>query len=239
MFTRRKRGNPMTKIEKNKFSMYLSTESILDNYQTDITSRQMLKESADKFTNITKEIREKDNKYLNVKKGSTAGKDSAKDALIEELMVKVGALHILARKLGDDNLKEITDVTRSDLRELRDPELLLKAGMIHEHFKDYIEDLKKNGITDQSLIELEKAVSNYEDAINKKDAKQAESKTSRKDLSELFELADDILKNELDRSMEFVKKDNPEFYKNYKSARLIKDLAKPRTKKTMAEMKDN
>jgi hypothetical protein len=219
----------MTKVEQNKYSMFSAIESILGKFQPMIGSQPMLKECSDNFTNVLDELRDKDNTYLNVKKGSREDKDTAKERLIDELTAKAGALFVFARKTGNGNLKAVTEVTRSGLERLRDPELLQKAKVILENFRENLEELKKNGMTDQSLADLDKAVNNFDTAIGKKDSKQAEGKASRKDLNEIFDEADDILKNDLDRLVELVKNDSPDFYNQYKAARVIKDLGQPKS----------
>jgi hypothetical protein len=220
----------MTKSEQNKFSMYRAIESILEDFKESIDAKPMLKDSTDNFKKVLQEFMDKDNTYLNVKKGTTADKESAEEKLIEELMVKAGVLFVHARKTDNGNLKALSQVTRSGLQQLRDPELLQKAKSILENFRDNLEELKKSGMTDQSLTDLEGVVKNYEDAVNKKDSKQAEGKASRKDLKDLFSEVDDILKNDLDRLIEMVRTDNADFYNRYKAARSIKDLGQPRTK---------
>ena len=224
----------MTKVEQNKFAMYCAIESILGNFTSDIETKPLLKDIADAFKSDLQEIRDKDNTYLNVKKGSTADKDSAEEELIEELLAKGGALHVIARKKNDGNLKLLSDVKRSNLKHLRDTELMQRAKLILESFKENQEELKNHGMTDTSLTELENAVNDYEDAVNNRDTKHAEGKASRKDLKALFTETDDILKNELDRLMEMVKDDSEEFYNQYKAARTIKDLGF-RKKQTSSE----
>jgi hypothetical protein len=65
------------------------------------------------------------------------------------------------------NLKAVSEVTRSGLERLRDPELLQKAKAILENFRDNIEEMKKNGMTDQSLAELDLAVNDYGAAVSR------------------------------------------------------------------------
>jgi hypothetical protein len=125
-------------------------------------------------------------------------------------------LFIYARKTGNGNLKAISEVTRSGLERLRDLELFQKAKAILENFSDNIEEMKKNGMTDQSLAELDVAVNDYGTAIGNKDSKQVEGKAIRKDLDASL-MKSKILKNEI-----------PELYNQYKTARIIKDLGQPR-----------
>ena len=52
----------------------------------------------------------------------------------------------------------------------------------------------------------------------------AERSAARIALAELFDNADETLKKDLDKLIELVKKDAPQFYNAYYAARVIKDL---------------
>jgi hypothetical protein len=227
----------MTTNEYNKFSMYSAIGKILENYATVTDSSPLLKESTEKFIKILEVIRIKDNSYLNAKKGAVEDKETAEEKLIGEILVKAGVMFVFARKTGNGNLKALTDVKRTILLKMRDTELLQRAKAILENLKTNQEELLKNGLTATSADEFESAIKDYEDAIGEKDAKQAEAKASRKDLKDLFDESDDILKNDIDRLMELVKDGNADFYNRFKAARTIKDLGAGKKTKAVEENK--
>lgn len=67
-------------------------------------------------------------------------------------------------------------------------------------------------------------VANYEKSIEVQEDSFAQSKAPRQRLGELFDLAEEILNEELDAMMDRIKNDHSGFYKDYQENRVIRDL---------------
>ena len=80
------------------------------------------------------------------------------------------------------------------------------------------------GVTAVTIAALDTKLNSYSSALGGKEASFTTRLAAGKVLSELFDDADGILKDQLDRMMEMFAPTDQQFYLEYKSAREIKDL---------------
>ena len=74
------------------------------------------------------------------------------------------------------------------------------------------------------LDDLKSQIAAYDAATKQVSSGMAERVGARTAVSDLFIQADQILKDELDRMMQFFRVGAPEFYNDYRAARVIKDI---------------
>lgn len=87
--------------------------------------------------------------------------------------------------------------------------------------------LAKFGVTESQIERLQSALQEYGQAIAGSLISIPYKSTVLARLEQLFEMAGDLLKNELDRYALIARTDYPDFYSKYQTARLIKDLRGP------------
>lgn len=204
--------------------MYQGVATVLDEGKDTLAKIPALVELHEEFQQVLDQISEKDKKYLNVSKGATADKDEAEDKLIEALVTVSASLYVYARRSKQENIKSLSRIRPSALKKMRDSELAQKALTIYETANEHKEQLSKYGV-DQAIVDgLKTKITNFENAMGTKESKFAESKAARQELGELFDVADDVLKEDLDYLVELTKDHSPEFYNKYQAARVIKDL---------------
>lgn len=214
----------MTKREENKYSMYKAVNVVLDKYQSAIDQIPAFVQCENDFKSKLDLISENDTKYKTTLKGAKATKDDAEDELIGVIMKVARPVYVFARRKKDENLKALTRWTDSGLKKLRDTELLQIGKNISNKITENVSELADFGITSAISDDFQATVKAYDDALGGRDSKSTESKTARKDLTDDFYDADDILKEDLDSMIESVKSDHPQFYKEYHAARIIKDM---------------
>ena len=80
------------------------------------------------------------------------------------------------------------------------------------------------GVDKEAVEDLKTKVTVYENLLESKESKTAESKAARQELGEIFDQADEILSEELDNMIELIKDSDQDFYNKYQAARVIKDI---------------
>jgi hypothetical protein len=77
------------------------------------------------------------------------------------------------------------------------------------------------GVTAAMITDLQNAITAYSATLAKPNAAKSQTKTATENLSKLFKEADDILNRRLDLDIDLFKTSKPEFYSQYKTARII------------------
>lgn len=214
----------MTKSEKNIFAMYKAVNAVLTGNATEVDKLPALKDSHTRFSNKITELGSKDTDYISKTDGKTISKTDAENELIENILPVVGGLQVFAKIIDNHELKVTTKVTVTDMKRMRDNELINKAKQIFDFANTNSAELVNYGITADTITQLNTLITNYEAALSDQGSSFAEKQAARKALTLLFDTADDILKDELDNLMELTRSNNPDFYNEYKAARVIKDL---------------
>jgi hypothetical protein len=165
----------------------------------------------------------------NIQKDSvTAGKTSLKNQqqldLIEATVPIAAALYALATATNDLHIKEIANVKKGTLQNLRDTELTDKITLIKNTADAQAAPLAAYGVNAAAIAALDTKLSTYNLALGGKESSFAVKSAAGQVLSDLFNQADAVLKDQLDRMMEMFKPSDDQFYLEYKSAREIKDL---------------
>lgn len=214
----------MNRTEENKLSMFRTLNSVLEDHKSDIAEIAALEKSATRFKQMLSDILDDDTEFKSVSAGATSAKNVAAENLISQLMAASGALFVMGKTIGNEQIKAECKLTKSKLRRGRKTRLIEKGIRILEMVKANASTLGEYGITEQKIINLALALKVFNGMLEVKENKGAKSKALRVELSDVFDLADDILKNELDPLMEMVRVSNVEFYNQYHAARVIKDL---------------
>jgi hypothetical protein len=214
----------MTKREENIFSMYNAVDSLLTSSSDAVSSIPVLQNAHDEFTNLLSQIEAKNNEYINMTAGKTDDKDDKEETMINSAMRTASALSVYGRINSLPDMTSRNSIAISTFKRMRDNDLLGKAKQIHSDAAGIADQLADYGITPEDLTAFNDAISAYESAMDSKESSFAERSAARQALSELFDDADSVLKDKLDNMMELFANSNSEFYNQYQSARVIKDL---------------
>lgn len=214
----------MNKREENKFTMYQGIKDLLTENQSSVATIPAFEESFQIFQTLLSQIAEKDQKYQNISVGAAEKKNQAEDELIDTVVAASSALRVFARRQRDEDLKKSSKVTPTGLKRMRDSELLTKAQNIFETISQRQTDLERFGITEEFVSDFKTKLESFDAALGSKESRVAESKSTRQELGEDFDMTDEVLYEELDGMIELIKKADPEFYNRYQAGRTIKDI---------------
>lgn len=214
----------MTKREENKLSMYKGVKEILSN-NTDVhSSIPVVGEALTSFSGVIDSIDQMNVDFYGSTKGATADKVAKEEQLIDITSKLANVLYVYAVKTKNNALKEDFKLSKSELGQMRDNDLLNKANQIINSAESHQEDLANYGITPEKVTEARTTLNDFSAAFGNQADKMAERSSSRESLTELFDDADAILYDELDPIMELFSDTNTDFYNEYHSARVIRDL---------------
>ena len=214
----------MKRIEENKLAMFKAVQAVLTKNQTAVATLPALVVSATDFATFITTITETERALNTVTVGKAATKEETKKVLMNELMELKGALASFARKTKNIELSLLVKFTKSTLKGLSETELENKSKTLLEIVEANKPELIAYGVDEAEINNLNETVAEYKNAASETKTSFSEKSGARVSLTELFDDADVLLKEELDNLMLRMQGKYPDFYNAYKSARVIKDL---------------
>lgn len=214
----------MTSNQSNKYSMYAAAAKVLNDNSGKTATIAAFAASYGRFDGLLNQIRDKDKERLGKTSGRVAAKDEAEDALVMATIIVSSALTALARAKGNVQLKEAAHVAESHLRHVRMNEQINIAKLTYDLGKANEKDLADYGITPTMLEDLKSRIAAYDAAMRDVASGMAERTGAKTAVSDLFVQADEVLKEEVDPMMQLFRVREPEFYNDYRAARVIKDI---------------
>ena len=214
----------MNDKQENKFTMYEAVTSLLDANTAKTSSMSAFATTLDSFKDILVAISEKNIQKNTATAGKTTLKNQQQADLIASTVPIAGALFALGTATNDPRIQALGDMKKGDLLKLRDTELNDVITNIKNLADSYAAALVPYGVTPVAIAALETKLTAYDAALGSKEASFSTKVAAGTVLSDLFDDADAILKDQLDRMMEMFAPTDQQFYLEYKSAREIKDL---------------
>jgi hypothetical protein len=213
----------MNKRQENKLTMYEGLLVLLQNHTGKTQSVGGFAESVTELAAIVSDIKTKSVEVDIATVGKVAAKCSAQEALVAALLPFCAVLHVLGRKQNNAEIQGRTNVSESRLNAMRDTELASYATALIDLASANLQGITPNGIGQERIDDLKSKTDAYAMTIGVHEASVAERIGARGRMSEMFDNADDLLREELDRYMELLRPTEVEFYNKYFSARLVRD----------------
>jgi hypothetical protein len=212
----------MKKIEERKLSMYEVTRDLLAATEAEIIDAMPL--MSDYRTNLTNNIISISNygssQKLN-RKGITDDKGSLRNVAITK--ASDTARKVQGFAVNTNNLVLLKEVkyTSPQLSKLADNILVIVCNIIYDKAKANLAALVPYGIEDPDLVELRKAIDQYDVSIPKPRTGIVTKKIATLTIKQLFTATDTLLKDQMDVLVGIVKDAYPLFYVNYTNSRKI------------------
>ena len=215
----------MTKREENVFTMYKAVDTLIGTIDgRDLESLEAFDPARTRFSEAVTAIETKDIEYMSMTAGKALSKENIGEELCESIYEIGSALSLYAMSVGNVELKERVKFSKTELRRLRDTDLVRKGKEVNELAVTNGTSLGSYGITAERITAFGVMVNDYDAKLGDKEVSFADKTAARQELKDLFKAADTILKDEIDRYMEIIGGNSPDLYNQYKSARVIKDL---------------
>ena len=107
---------------------------------------------------------------------------------------------------------------------MRDTELLNRARTIHDRAEELLPELEEYTVDAARLQELQEKIDAYEESLEATETSSGAQTAARIALTDGFGLVDDLLYEQLDPLMEVFRNEDRNFYNQYQSVRVIKDI---------------
>ena len=208
---------------ENRLTMYEGLLTLLQENMDKINTIGGFSEAVTGLAAVIADVKAKSAEVDRVSAGKTTGKYDAEDALVSELIPACSALYIYGRKQNNAEIKERVSTTETKLRRMRDTELAAFGLAMADLALANIKGVAAFGLTEDKVNSLRAKAQAYNTAIGAKESSVADRKGARGAMNDLFDKADDILNEELDRFMEMLRSTETEFYNKYFAARVVKD----------------
>lgn len=154
--------------------------------------------------------------------GLTIDKNLLRKDLIEQCVKNSNKLSILSLQNENYTLLRETQFRESQLRNMSDLKLVEKAQLIYNNVQANLDTLAEQGITPESQKFFNDSIISFNSFLSMPRTAIADRKKATMKINELFITAEKYIKI-MDLAAQSVKKDYPDFYNNYKAARVLVD----------------
>jgi len=160
--------------------------------------------------------------------GITTDKQVSKADLSQITATIAGQIYAYAAKTGNNELKDSVDFSASQLKKIKDGEIAVRCQTIHDLGVSKKDVLADYGVTLAKLAALQAAIDSYTQSAPKPRSAITDRATVKANIRNYFAQADALLTEQMDKLVETLTEDQPDFVQTYKNARIIVD---PKTKK--------
>lgn len=216
----------MNAKQEAKFTMYRTSEQILDANNALTAAITALTTAIDAFKAIIVQIGETNELVGANLTGIAADKGNSKQFLAGFASDIAAIIKAFASATKNPTLKAEVDFSVSKLIRLRDESLAPVCRLIHTRAVENAAALKNFGITDVKISQLDTAITEYTAKTQNPRTAVVNRRTQTANLIQLFKQADEILKEQIDGLMKNFRTSNPDFYNNYTNAREIVEAHK-------------
>lgn len=221
----------MTNSHINKYAMYLVVIEVLDKFTALVETMPALVKLAALLKQIVTNIGKKSEEVGAGTSPKTEAKRKAESEMAASVVALVRRLHAYATEKNNVELMTQTDITESDVHDTRDAERGQFAASLVDMVEQHKAELTDYIVTDAQIASARQLIDEHDGTLGDRDSLKRGQTAGRDTVMSLFEQADTILEHQMDSLMLSFKKDNPEFYSAYESARVIKDIAAHRKPK--------
>lgn len=219
----------MHKKQENKLSSYHLTDDKLNLHNGIWAGIPAFSATKGVFSNKIVSIHSVNAIQQGIITGIATDKKDLKVTMIDATAAVAGNVKALASQTNNNELFDAVNYSHSDLMKVRDENIADICQTIHNHANTHLVALAPFGITAPVLTALQLAITAYVVKVQAPGGAKIAKKTATANLRILFKDTDKLLDKELDPMMLQFKNTEPDFFKDYTSAREIIDLGATHT----------
>lgn len=209
----------MKKVHENKLSMYLSLERVIQANVNEWAGQAGYTQAYSRFLAAVSAIEAQRLLDEADRSGTAEDKVIAKEEMTRMVLAVAGGIVAFATVQGDNALKELVNLWKTDLIYARDTTALANGKLVAEQAGLYLAQLGDYGIDVQKLAELNAVLTRFEDLIGEPRAEQVRGMAAREEIERQVSIADLVLKDELDMLMR--QWEGTAFFVQYKDVRKV------------------
>ncbi len=222
----------MNLSQMNHLSMYKRVNDLLTAESEIVTSIPAFKRAADQLGANINTISEVDSGKVVYTEGKAEVKSESKFQLARAVYIISSSLCNYAIENDMADLEKNTDYSESALSRLPEQELLSVSKAIINLTTGKEDALLEQGLTAEEITNANDKIVKYEAAITEAGTGVQKSISATKTLGSLFQDTNELLRKRLDRYVNKMENDKPDFYNRYYAARRIIDFAATHNKST-------
>ena len=219
----------MTRVELNQFNMMQSVDQFFTINQSLISSNPAIVTVANKLKSLIGDINAHSRVQAVSTKAESAIKADVRNSMIDNVLKVAAGISAHAADSGDTHLKMTADITHSELKKMRDADLVIKIRALYDAALPVAAALAVWGVTQADIDALNTGAGQYtaqSPGIRNLKAKTVQATT---DLKVKFDEANALIKETLDPMMLPFKNLNPSLHGEYLNARTIIDRTATQT----------
>jgi hypothetical protein len=211
----------MNTIQEDKLSMYYVVRQVCDTHQSVWVENAVFAATHELWAVKIPMIEANRDAQTLATTGITTDKTAKRAVMTEKALFIANRLQSYATVVNNPALLESVKYSASDLKKARDTEVVGICNTICTKADDNAEALVPYGVTEELISELQEVIAVYSATQANPKAAISQTKTATENLARLFKEADILLTKRMDLDIELFKTSNPDFYSQYKTARII------------------
>ena len=153
--------------------------------------------------------------------GITVDKLAKRKSMTDKALFAVNRLRSYATVANNPELRESVKYSATDLKKSRDSDLAGICGIVAAKASAHAAAIAAYGVSAAVIGELQAAIASFMAVIAKPKSAKSQAKTGTENIARLLREANELLTMRMDLDIEQFRTLKPEFYSQYKSARII------------------
>jgi len=213
----------MNKTQEAYNSMAHKTIGELQRHSDIWTGNTIITNTVATINQIFVEIDETNARQNRKSTGLTQKKNEFREQLNNTTDVFLGIFRSYAKTIGDDELYENSNMSISEIKKIKDTEIMVTVNTAKTYATDHLLDLANYGMNQTMITDYQTQADGFVEYLTKPQEIIAERKTATAHLKVLLKQLDEQLTEYLDNHMMQYKTTQPQFYHDYENARIIFD----------------
>ena len=211
----------MNANQENKLSMYYVVKNTCEKYQSTWASSAAFAATYNLWVAKIPLIEQNRDFQTSATTGVTTDTTAKRLTMIDKALFMANRLQSLANVTNNAELLESVQYTATDLKKGRGIDVIGICNAILAKANANAPSLVNYGVTAAMITDLQAAITAYSTSLAKPKAAISQTKTATENLATLFKESYDLLTKRLDLDIELFKTSKPDFYSQYKTARII------------------
>ena len=207
--------------QEDKFSMYYVVKNTCEKYQSTWTTNAVFAATYNLWVAKIPLIEQNRDAQTLETTGITTDKTAKRAVMTDKTLFMENRLQSYANVVNNPELLESIKYSASDLKKARDTDVIGICNTVLAKANANAAAIVAYGVTAAMITELQTAITAYSSTLAKPKAAKSQTKTATENLTKLFKEADELLVKRLDLDIELFKTSKPDFYSQYKTARII------------------
>ncbi|MBN1181414.1 MAG: hypothetical protein JXB49_03945 [Bacteroidales bacterium] len=203
--------------------MMETVQVTLDENSTIWSSVPVIVKVKNNLDEIIQRVEELNEKAGNSSRAETITKDTLRNSLMEKIPMLAGQIYVLGTMNNDEGLKQTGSVKRNDILRARETDMEALVSPIISTAKENLDKLKDMGVTADLISEAATTLDSFKAHIGQPRNILNKVYASKSGIDELIDEAMTLHKEQLDKLMLMYQYTKPDFYEQYKRARVIVD----------------